>query len=182
MNKKLKVLLISNTVFVFAGSMLVPIYALFVIKLGGSATLAGLLYGSHFVANSVTNLLVIRIRDKRELFYKILNFNYLIRGLCWLVLSFNQTLFTLFLIQLIIGTMEAFGTPAFNSLISENLDDRRHIKEWGTWELFSKPAIAVASILGGLIVNLYGFGQLFLIMSIFSFLSLIVLNSGRLIK
>jgi hypothetical protein len=74
----------------------------------------------------------------------------------------------------LVGTSEALGNPSFNALFSENLDHKKHIREWGAWELMKNPIIACASIMGGFLVSQFGFSALFLTMSLLAFLSLIV--------
>lgn len=173
MNRYLKTLLVSNTLFVFAGNLFVPVYAIFVYQIGGGAVLAGLLYGVHFGSNFLADFLVVRTVDRKLNVENILQANYWIRGFCWLALGFYPSLVVLFLVQIIIGVCEAFGSPAFNSLVSDHLDRQRHIREWGYWEILKNPAIALAAVTSGLVVSRFGFPALFFLMSFLSLSSLV---------
>ena len=179
MNQKIKIVLLSNSIFVFAGSLLVPLYALFVEEIGGGAILAGALYALHFGSNSLVSLFIFKVKDRPYLNEKLLAVNFLIRSICWVLLGIYPSIFVFVLIQLIIGACEAFGSPAFNSLISENLDPKRHISEWGAWELIKSPAITLASLLSGIIVATLGFEILFFLMAGFSFISFLIFTSIR---
>ena len=171
-NQKLKVILAGNSIFVFAGSLLVPLYVVLVSRQGGTIELAGILFGIPFLSSFVTELFIVRLKDKKSLDVMLLQANFLIRGAVWLVLAFTQTIPVLFLAQIVIGMTEAIGSPAFNSLVSENLDQKNHIREWGMWELVKNPLIALASAMGGFIVTIWGFRVLFIFMSTLAFLSL----------
>jgi len=173
MNPKLKVVLISNSIFVFAGSLLVPLYVLLVSKQGGNIGLAGVLFGLPFLSSFLTGTFVIFLKDNKLLNRELLQLNFLIRGFTWLILVFIQVIPVLVLTQLLIGISEAIGSPAFNSLVSENLDDKRHIREWGIWELIKNPLVFLASAISGFIVIIWGFKMLFLVMSLLAFLSLL---------
>ncbi len=179
MNRRIKIILLSNSVFIFAGSLFVPLYALFIDKLGGGAILAGVLFALHFISNSFVALFVTRLKDGRLLDEKLLALNFFLRAACWLVLGIYPSIFVFILIQLVIGACEAFGSPAFNSLISENLDPKKHISEWGVWELVKNPLMALASLLSGIIVATYGFEILFFLMSGISFVSFLLFISIR---
>lgn len=174
MNKKLKFILFSNALFVFAGNLFLPLYALFVVKVGGDAKLAGLLIGLQYFASTVASFIIIKLRDKTKLDQELLQANFLLRCFAWLLVGLNPNLLTLIFAQIISGVSEAIGTPAFNALVSENLDDKEHIKEWGTWELVRNPVIAVSGVVGGFVVTTFGFTSLFLLMSFLAFISFLV--------
>lgn len=176
MNLYLKSLIFCNTIFVFADTLFAPLYALFVIKLGGNAQIAGILFGTRFAATTITEFFVIRMGDRARLDENMLKLNYIIRGFSWLFLFFHQSLPTLFLVQVFVGIGEAFGSPAFNSLISENLDNKKHIREWGIWGIVSNPAMAIAGLVGGFIVTLFGFPPLFFLMAILSFTAALIIQ------
>lgn len=174
MNRKLRFLLLSNTLFVFAGNLFVPLYALFILKVGGGAELAGELIGLQFFVSFIVGFFVTRLKDKPKLCQYLLMVNYLLRGIAWLLIGLFPSISTLVIAQIIVGISEAIGSPAFNSLFSENLDYKKHIKEWGSWELIKNPVIALSSVMGGFVAAQFGFSSLFLLMSILAFMSLIV--------
>lgn len=174
MNSRLRFILISNTIFVFAGSLFAPLYAIFVLSLDGSAAIAGLLVAVQFFVSFIVGIFVIRLKDKVYLSQLLLKTNFLIRGVLWLLLALFPSIEMLFFCQILNGTAEAIGSPSFNSLVSDNLDNKKHIKEWGFWELVKNPAISIASLIGGFVVTVFGFSALFAIMSSLAFVSFFV--------
>lgn len=175
MNPQLKLLFAANSMITLAGTMIIPTYALFIEEAGGGIEMAGVLFGVTFLSASVAEIAVIRFKDKPGLSLKLLKLNFLIRGLAWLALAFVSTIPVIFVAQVIIGASAAFGSPAFNSLVSEHLDGQKHIREWGMWELVYNPSVALGSILGGFFVASFGFGSLFIIMSALAFISGVLL-------
>lgn len=174
MNKKLRVLLLSNSIFVFAGSLFVPIYALFTKQLGADPIISGLLYAVHFISSTIVVHWISKQKDKVFPLQEMLATNYFIRGFSWLLVAFFPNLYVLFITQALVGLTEGIGNASFNTLISENLDTGRHISEWATWDLWKNPLIALSAILGGFIVTAYGFDMLFFVMAALSFTAFFV--------
>lgn len=179
MNSYLKKIFIINSIFIFADSLFIPLYALFVVKIGGGAELAGILFGLKFAVTALVEFFVIQLRDKYKLDEFLLKTNYLIRGLAWLLLFFMPLVPILFIAQIMIGISESLGTPAINALISEHLDKKKHLREWGIGQLTSYVPQAIAGGLSGFIIALWGFQALFLIMSILAFTALGLLSLYR---
>lgn len=176
MNSYLKKIFIINSIFIFADSLFIPLYALFVIKIGGGAELAGILFGLKFAVTAIVEFFVIKMRDKYKLDELLLKINFAIRGSAWLMLFFIPVIPILIIAQIIIGISEALGTPAVNALISEHLDEKKHLREWGISQLTSYIPQAIAGVLSGFIIALGGFQTLFLIMSLLAFIALGLLS------
>ncbi len=179
MNIKIKYLIFSNSFFIFAGNLLVPLYALFINQLGFGAEVAGILFGTKFISAVLTQCVMLRLKDRVHLDYQLLKYNYLIRGLAWFSLVFFQNIYLLFLVEIFVGFSEAIGTPAYAALVSENLDKKRHISEWASLYFVSNITTAAASILSGFIVTLFGFPYLFFIMSSLAFTSFLIFTSFK---
>lgn len=172
MNRELKLLFGSNAVFTLAAHLLIPVYALYIFQAGGGPELAGLLYATIFVSSAITDLVIIKFQDRRNLGLKMLKLNFLVRGLTWGALAFINTIPAIFVAQVVIGITQAIGSSAFNSLVSEHLDGQKHIKEWGTWDLVASPAVALGSVMGGIIAGRFGFSMLFMTMGVLACISL----------
>jgi len=96
---------------------------------------------------------------------------YSLIGLGFLLFQFVDSVFSLFLIQILIGMGEAIYSPAFDKLYSQHLDQGKFGTEWGTWESMYYFTTAFGALLGGLLVTQFGFSALFLIMAFLSFSS-----------
>lgn len=176
MNNSLKILLISNGIFVFAGSLFVPLYALFTESIGANVLVSGFLYAIHFLSSTVVVFYLIRKKDQKLNVERMLEFNYIIRGIGWLLLGTFQNLYILFFVQIMIGISEAIGNASFNTMVSEHLDKNRHVRDWAMWDLLKNPLIALAAILSGLVVTFSSFQILFYLISFISFLAWLVLR------
>jgi len=88
-------------------------------------------------------------------------------GVGFLMYIFVNSIYFLFLVQIIIGISEAIYSPAFDSLYSKHLEKRKIGRQWGAWETMNYFSIAIGSGIGGLIANNFGFNALFIIMGLF---------------
>lgn len=171
LNKPLRILLATSSLILLAGATLGPIYALFVEEIGGSLLDASFAGGVFAVAAGITTLLSGRFVDKVTQQELIVVAGYAAMGVGYLLYIFVGSIWSLLLIQVVIGFGEAIYSPAFDALYSKHLDAHKEGLEWGSWESMYYFTTAAGALLGGLIVNQFGFRLLFLIMSALSFLS-----------
>lgn len=172
-NKALRILLITNGMTLLAGAMLGPIYALFVEKVGGDLLDASLTGGIFAVAAGITTLIAGKYADKLNRKELIVVSGYLIMGLGYILYLFVDSIWFLFVVQILIGFAEAFYSPAFDALYSQHLTERKAGREWGTWEAMNYFSVAGGAIIGGLIVAYFGFNAIFTLMAILCFTSAI---------
>jgi len=171
LNKALKILLGTNALILVSGAMLAPIYALFVDKVGGSLLDASITGGAFAFAAGATTLIAGRFADKikqNELIvaggYGVIAFGYL------LYTQANSVLFLL-LVQVLIGSAEAFYSPAFDAVYSKHLNVDKAGRQWGAWESTNYFSLSIGAIVGGIIVTLFGFNTLFILMATLCFTS-----------
>lgn len=174
MNKFLKILLLANSVNVVSDNLLIPIFALFVSKLNIGVEFVGVLFSIQFISSTVFGFFVLRIKDRHNLDNKLLKLNYIIKALAWTALAFLPSLPILITAEIAIGFASAIGSPAFNSLISEHLDNNRHIKDWTFWELIFSVTTAVGSFLSGFFLSNFGFTFIFIAMALLQIVSLTI--------
>lgn len=170
-NKSLFALIIINGVFIFGANMFPPIFALFVKNLGGNAFSAGLIWAIFAITSGVAIFFVSLFGDKLKEKEYLLAISYVIRAVSWLGYFFVNALWQIYVIQFVLAIGEAFGTPVFSALFSQHLDSGQYVREWSTWTALSFILIGIASLLGGAIVSFFGFGVLFLIMSVLAVIS-----------
>jgi MFS family permease len=165
-NKALKTLFIFNGLFVFAGSLLGPLYAVFVGKIAGGIFPITLSWSVFLFSTTLFMAIVAKIGDKiKEKEYMLLA-GYAIRAVIWFSYIFIPNFYVLLLAQFLLGIGEAMGTPAFEAIFAEHLDRGKHIFEYSEWKIISNIVLAVGTLLGGIIVERFGFNPLFLFMSI----------------
>jgi len=170
-NRALRILLITNAIILIAGAMLGPIYALFVEEIGGDLLDASLTAGMFALAAGIATLIAGRYADKIKENELIVVFGYTMMGVGFLLYLAVNSIWLLFLVQMIIGFAEAIYSPAFDALYSKHLTQRQAGRQWGTWEAANYFSVAIGAVIGGFIVSQFGFSILFVLMAILSFAS-----------
>lgn len=164
-NGPLFTLFVFNGLFVFAASLLGPLYALYVESIDGSVLAVSVTWAVFFVTSFACTFVVSRVGDRLREKEGLLLAGYLIRAVAWSLFAFAGSLVHFILLQILLGLGEALGSPAFDAIFAEHLDDGRHVEEYAHWKLVVSGTTAAGSLLGGVIVNMLGFRWLFLIMA-----------------
>jgi len=173
MNNKLRLIIASNGIQVFAATLLIPVFALFTQSIGGGPQLAGILFGISFLTTAVVNLIIIRIHDRKLLDANLYKVGMIVKAGAWTLLAIHQSIAVLVITQIILGLSDAIGSPSFNSLMSGHLDKQLHISEWSRWDFIQNIATGAASVLSGYIIVGFGFASLFSIMAAITLIALL---------
>lgn len=170
--------------FTLAGSMIIPIYAIFVKEIGGDILSAGKAYAIFALAAGLLTFMTSRWENHIKHIEKVIVLGYLLGMLGYLGHLFVKTPLHLFLVQILLGFSAAILNPAYDMLHSKYLEKDRKSYHWGIWEAENLIAAAVASLTGAYVVKLYGFKTLLTIMflfSLFAFLASLSLLSKRIV-
>ncbi len=184
MNKALRALLIYNGIFVLAGSLLGPLYTVYVQHITTSVVILSFSSGIFLISTTlcifVVSLFGDKVRDKKYLLLA----GFLVRAIVWFLFIFVNSVFFLIVLQIVLGVGEALGSPAFGSLMAEHLDKGRHIEDFSDMTIVFNLSGALATILGGFMVARYGFPALFVTMSALAFIAFfgLVIQPKRLFK
>jgi len=163
-NKPLEILLSTNAITLLAAGMLGPIYALFVNEIGGDildASFAGAVFA---LATGITVLVSGRFSDKMKESEYVMIGGYMLIALGFFLLMFVYNIWTLLMVQMLIGIGEAIYSPAFDGIYTKHMNPNNASNSWGAWKAMNYFVTAIAAALGGYIVLNYGFHLLFLIM------------------
>lgn len=180
MNKSLKALFLANGVFVFAGNLLGPLYAVFVEGLDKGVMSISASWAAFLVSATLFTYVSSLFGDKVKHKEYLLMSGYLIRAAVWGLFITIHTIGALVALQIILGLGEALGTPAFDVIFAEHLDRGHHIADFSRWKIINNLVSAAGTLLGGFIASNYGFSPLFAIMSAGAFISFIfVLTKPR---
>ena len=172
-NKALKTLFIFNGIFVFAASLLGPLYAVFVETIDANIISVSISWSVFLISTTLCMLVVRRYGDFIAEKEYLLIAGYLVRALAWFLFPSLSTVFGLILLQGLLGLGEALGTPAYDAIFAEHLEKDKHVKNYSEWKLISNILGAVAVVLGGILVNEVGFSILFYVMGTLALLSAI---------
>lgn len=172
-NQALRALLISNSLVLISLGMLVPVYALFVTQVGGGALSAGLTAGALGLTSAVSALISGKWIDNRPPSHtrNIMAFGWAAIGLVLLFYLFVDTLPMLFLAQILFGFVKTISAPAFDTLYARHLDRKSTGQEYGMWEASFFLTAAIGAVLGGVIVNWFGFNGVFIVMAALAFIA-----------
>lgn len=172
MNKSLKTLFFFNGIFVFASSLLGPLYAIYVSGIDKDVVAVSGSWAVFLASSTIFTYLMSKWGDRVKEMEYFLIFGYLIRALVWFGYIFVDNLTELLLLQFILGLGEALGTPSYDAIFAVHLDKNNHIKDYSIWKVISNLVGASATFLGGLVVSLYGFAPLFIFMSLLATISM----------
>ncbi len=172
MQRNLKILLMASSLFMLAGGLFGPIYAVCVEEIGGDLLTAGAAYSIFAIVAGIMIFLIGRWEDRVKHQEKLIIIGYVLSCAGFLGYLFVKAPVHLFMVQIIFGVGEAIGTPAFDGLYTKHLDKGKFASEWGMWDAMSYITIGIGALAGGYLANLYGFRFLFTIMFVISLLGL----------
>jgi MFS transporter, DHA1 family, multidrug resistance protein len=168
-NIGLQLLFRISVLMTFVLAIFAPFYSLYIINLGGSVELAGLSWAIFSIVSGIFMLIFrkweLKVHHKKNLYA----FGYLLISLTFFLYIFISSIYVLFLAQIIFGIAIAFINPAFDTLFSKHTKRGQEITDWGGWEGATAIATGLAAIVGGFIIQNYGYSHIFMIMSLISF-------------
>ena len=170
-NNALKSLFIYNGIFVMAAAMFGPLYAIYVERFIDGVTAISISWAVFLISTSIFTYIISKNGDAIKEKEYLLLAGYVARILSWVFMIFVHNLWSLIIVQILLGLGESLGTPSFNALFANHLDKNKYIKEYSAWSLVANLTSAVGILAGGFIVNNFGFKTLFILMSIFSLIS-----------
>jgi MFS family permease len=176
-NKILRVLFLYNGVFVLAGSLLGPLYALYVEKLDTGILPVSISWATFLASTTFFTYFISKMGDRLKHKRFLLIAGYLVRAFCWFFMALISNIEQLVLIQFILGIGEALGSPAFDTIFAEHLDTNKHIMDYSDWKVISNGILVLGTLAGGFIVSRFGFHYLLFGMSglaIISFVGVLI--------
>lgn len=166
LNRPLRILLINDTMVLIASAMIVPIYAVYVDKIGGDLLDAGLAAGIFAIVAGCAVLVTGRISDRSKRKGRILASGYLLSGVGFLLYIFVDNIWQLLAVQALVGLSQAIIAPVFDALYTDHIGSKKRTSSrWSLWEAGYYFAIAIGSAGGALIVKLTSFNVLFMLMA-----------------
>jgi len=175
-NPIVKVFIVSETMIWGAMNFILPIFALFVTTIpGGNVEIAATVYSVYMLVRVIFELLSGRIfahiSDDKKLFVTILGMG--IMSIAYLGFAITSSLIFLYFFYGLLGLGIGVISPVKNSLFSTHLDKNSEATEWGILDAMVFFAIAVASAVGGIIAQSFGFQVLFVLAAAINILGII---------
>lgn len=180
MNPIIRLLIISDTIFVGAVGLLGPVFALFIedfIK-GGNAAVAGLAAGIYLFTKSIFQIPIAHYIDKtrgeRDDFWLMFIFTVLIAFIPLLYLIIT-TPPQLYIVQFVLGLFTAFTFPTYMAIFTRHIDKEKEGTEWGIYFTLTDLTSAAFAAVGGYIATVQGFPTLIITVVIVSFIGAMLL-------
>lgn len=159
-----RVLVSSYAISTFAEGILMPIYAIFVQKIGGDILEASGAIAIFLIVNGVATIAIHRIgwSQKHRRLLMVWGWLLWVIGIgSYFVVSSTVTLF---ITQVLIALGNAIADPAFDAELDDNIDTRLKSYEWGVFGAVQDVLNGIAAIVGGVIASVFGFKVLILCM------------------
>jgi len=166
MNKSLKLLLTINSIFVIAGNLLGPLYAVYIEGLGGSIAVVSATWSVMLLTTTLVNFALIRYGDRIKEHEYFLIAGFILRAVTWTGFIFASNIAGIIILQIILGLGEAVGSTGFDAIFAEHLDKSSHIRDYAVWKTVSNIIAALATLMGGFVVASYGFRPMFYFMAV----------------
>ena len=174
MKKGMVLLLFADMWSTLALGMIGPIYALFVADIGGNLLEASWAYFAMTFASGLLMYIFGKIEDEVIDKERMIILGFFLSTVACVSYIFVNNFFTLIINQIILGLSHAILIPAHNALYSNYLEEGKYASEWGDFEAIKYIVTAMAAIIGGFIVEVFNFQVLFMVMALFSFVSVII--------
>jgi MFS family permease len=162
----------------FAESMLVPMYAAFTEKVGGSILDAGIAFAVFSIATGV----VVALIGTRPWFQahtrSCLTVGFFVSAACDVSYIFVRNPMQLFVAQALAGLATGLIEPAWDALFTDDIE-HSSAKHWSVWAGGTHMVAGVAALLGGLVIAYFSFSVLFLAMASIDSVAIFVAWRGR---
>ncbi|MBD3250251.1 MAG: MFS transporter [Candidatus Pacebacteria bacterium] len=170
-NHAISILLFTNALVRLSNGMLTPIYALFVISIGGNLLDASLSGGVFALVAGLTSLVSGKLADELKESELMLVIGYLIMSFGYLLFFFTRTIPALLLAQALVGLGDAIYFPPFDAIYSKHAAKKMESSTWSLWEAMNYFTLAIGALLGGYLVMEFGFRVIFILMAGLCFIS-----------
>ncbi len=169
LNKSLRILITLNTGMTFIIGVFAPFYAVYVQEVGGDIAFAGFAWAVMQIVSGVLTIFFTRWSLRVHEQELLLALGYLLRAGVFLSYAFMDSMGQLILTQVVWGIAAAIGVPAFDAIYSGHTTKDESIGQWGGWEGIAGIAAGVAALLGGFIIQAFGFQPMFFAMAAVAF-------------
>jgi DHA1 family quinolone resistance protein-like MFS transporter len=163
-NKAIKLLVLFDSLLYLSSSFLSPIFAIFVERVGGGVVEAGWASAIFYFVSGLLIFAWGKLIDQTKEKELWLMFGYLIIASGYFMYLFVDSVWKLFLVEVVLAIGTSIQNPSFKTLFSIHLDKGREGQEWGLWESLTYFTMGIGAACGGMIVMAFGFHALLVIM------------------
>ena len=176
-NPTLKLLNFVNSLFVFIATLFGPLYALYVEGIKPGALAVSFSWAVFILSSSVFLFFMSANGDRFKNKVLLVTISFLVRSVGWLYMAHISTFLELLLSQVILAFGDALGGPTFDTLLADNLDKTSHVHDYSDWRILSYISMGLGTLVGGYIIELYGFPTMFRIMACLAIIPAVMIVS-----
>jgi MFS family permease len=158
-------LLLICTFVSFAINLLGPFYALYLEHFHVDIFMISLITAANPVSKVFFGSLYSIFSKKYKLELETFFFSLILISIAYLGFAFAQSVFHIFVIQIMIGLSDAIRIPTENYLLTRNTTNNNCKYHFSLKSIGTDFAVVISLLSGGLIVKNFGFDALFYIMS-----------------
>jgi len=192
-NKIIKILIISDFFLNLGWGLLSPVFAIFILKnivaqdISKAAEVAGFSALFYWITKSILEIPIGRFLDKRrgekDDFWFMVTGTF-ITGLVPIGYLFSFAPWHIYFFQVVHAVGMAIALPSWLAIFTRHIDKGKEAFEWGVETTSLSAGAGIAGGAGGIIAGMFGFGTLFISVSVFTLLSsgLLLLIKNNLLK
>lgn len=170
MNFVVRMLVVSDVIWLTATGLLGPIFALFIVEFieGGTAAVAGLAAAIYLVTKSILQIpvasVIDHIRGERDDFW-LLFISTGLAALTVLLYLVVRTPLQLYAVQFLYGVLLAAAYVPFMAIYTRHINREKEATAWGIYFTMTDLSAALAAMLGGILADTIGFRPLIMLAS-----------------
>lgn len=183
-NNVIKIMIASDFVLNLGWGLLGPVFAIFIVQNIvienplAAAKIAGFSSLCYWITKSVFQIPIARYLDKNhgekdDFWFMVIGM--FIAGFIPIGYLFSSVPWHIYLLQFIYAIGMSMAIPPWLAIFTRHIDKGKEALEWGMESTFLGAGVGIAGGIGGIMVANFGFGPIFLFVSIFTFLSVILL-------
>jgi MFS family permease len=166
LNRNIKILLYGSNIWYLGEGMLGPLFAVFTEQVGGDILDISGAWATYLIVTGILIIVVGKVVDGKDTKSKVMVAGYALNALFTFSYLLVSTPWHLFVVQVGLGIATALATPTWQALYAQYGNKKHDAYEWGLAGGEAQITTGIAILLGGLIVNQFGFRALFLTMGI----------------
>ena len=177
-NSTYRILVAAYSLSTFSEGILMPIYAVFVQKVGGGILDAAGAVATFYIVCGLAEFAIFRLKFSRTHRLHLMVGGWILWLLGIVTYLFIRSVPILFLAQILTALGNAVADPAFDAELAERTDSSLRDSEYGTFEASKDIFQGVAALVGGLVVFAFGFRILVILMVLTATVSFLLILSN----
>ncbi len=168
LNRSLRILIVTNSALVFLVSLFAPFYAIYIVNLGGDIAMAGFSWALYMMVTGVLIFLFANWELKIKEPELLVALGYVLRAVVFLSYAFMGSIMQLLITQILWGIASAISAPAFDSVYAAHTTSEDSIAQWSGLEGIMAIMTGLGALLGGLVIEGFGYHTVFASMAVIS--------------